>query len=300
MPLAFTFRYLYFCSNINKKEVLPMKLLEAFSEGKYSDAARCEDGWCVTEGFAAVVDGSTSKAAKSYSTSAPCGDEETTGHKAMCTVLESIKALPAETDMQHAAQILTASLAAANTPESLRHPALRCTCSAVIFSRARHEVWLFGDCQCRFGGRTYTNGKYVDEVLTRIRCDVNRYLLAHGYDEDELRRHDMGRAIIYNALREQTAFQNDGNVYNPYRYAVLDGTPIDVATVPVLHVDGEETLVLASDGFPVVCDTLTETETALQRLLLTDPLCIAENAGTKGLMQGQWSFDDRTFIKVEI
>lgn len=279
-----------------------MKLIEAFSEGKYADAARCEDGWCLTPDFAAVVDGSTSKAAKTYlpNVSASAGgDKETTGHMAMRTVLECIETLSAEADMRQTAEVLTKALKAVNAPESVLHPEQRCTCSAAVFSRRRREVWLFGDCQCRFGGRTYTNNKYVDEVLTHIRCDVNRYLLSHGYTEDALRQNDIGRALIYDALREQTGFQNDLNVHNPYRYTVLDGMPIDLTTVPVLHVAEGDMVILASDGYPVLTDTLDDTERTLQRLLLADPLCIGENAATKGLMLGQCSFDDRTFLKID-
>lgn len=274
-------------------------MIEAFSQGKYNDAARCEDGWCLTDDFAAVVDGSTSKAAKVYAGSLPkttAQAKETTGHKAMRTILGCIKDLPTNADMSRAAHLFTEALRAVNTPESTKYPELRCTCSAAIFSKARREVWLFGDCQCRFGGHTYTNPKYVDDVLARIRADVLHYLLAHGRNAEELQKEDLGRAFIYTALREQTGFQNDQNVYNPYRYTVLDGTFIDTTSVPVFPVGDVERVVLSSDGYPVLHDTLAQTETELQRLLQTDPLCIEENVATKGVMHGQSSFDDRTYL----
>lgn len=47
-------------------------------------------------------------------------------------------------------------------------------------------------------------------------------------------------------------------------------------------------------------DTWRETEDELQRLLREDPLCIHENAATKCLMEGQVSFDDRTYLALEV
>ena len=53
-------------------------------------------------------------------------------------------------------------------------------------------------------------------------------------------------------------------------------------------------------GYPVLRDTWRETEDELQRLLREDPLCIHENAATKCLMEGQVSFDDRTYLALEV
>lgn len=57
---------------------------------------------------------------------------------------------------------------------------------------------------------------------------------------------------------------------------------------------------LASDGYPKLMPTLNESEAELQRLLEEDPLCIYENIATKGLNEGQTSFDDRSYIRFRI
>ena len=122
-----------------------------------------------------------------------------------------------------------------------------------------------------------------------------------GASADSIRHFDAGRAFIYDALRDQTNFQNDPDVRNPYRYTVLDGTEMVLSTVPVLAVPSSvKKLILASDGYPVLRDTWRETEDELQRLLREDPLCIHENAATKCLMEGQVSFDDRTYLALEV
>lgn len=272
-----------------------MKIIESFVLGKQGRADRCEDGWVVTDAYAAVVDGSTSKLPPAEAAQRP----KSGGRQAMEITLEAIRRLPPQATKDEALSLLTAALRREMPPGALERAERRLTCSAVVYSAARREVWMVGDCQCRFGGRTYTHTKAVDAVLTRIRCDVIAYLLAHGHTEDELRRRDLGRAAILDALREQTNFQNDTNAFNPYRYPVLDGTPVDPAAVPVLPLGAARRLVLASDGYPDLLDTLAATEDRLAALLRDDPLCYRLNPATKGLAEGNLSFDDRTYLSIE-
>lgn len=223
------------------------------------------------------------------------------GRQAMERISRAIGMLPEDATMESAARCFTQALRNDMPEAALTCAALRPTCSAVVYSRMRREVWLFGDCQCRFEGKTYDNPKHVDEILTRARCEAVAYLLSKGASADSIRHFDAGRAFIYDALRDQTNFQNDPDVRNPYRYTVLDGMEMDLSTVPVVAVPSSvKKLILASDGYPVLRDTWRETEDELQRLLREDPLCIHENAATKCLMEGQVSFDDRTYLALEV
>lgn len=298
-----------------------MNVLEVYSQGKRGVPELCEDGYVVTADFAAVVDGSTSKRSKAFSDgksfngalseASPSGGglegaeeslegTETSGHLAKRIALAAIKTLPTTADVAEAVQAITTALRMQWHTGAEFDAALRPTCSAVIFSRTRREVWMIGDCQCRFLGATYTNPKLVDSILARTRSEVLHYLLVHGHSVESLRHYDIGRAIIYDALREQTNFQNDPNLCNPYRYAVLDGSEVDLRLVRVLPLGSASQLILASDGYPILSDTLTESEAALSRLLRQDPLCIDDFAATKGLMDGNCSFDDRTFLRLSI
>ncbi len=275
-----------------------MKLLETFIQGKYADDARCEDGYVFTDDFAAVIDGSTSKRAATYGP--PPTETCSGGRLAMMTVSEALRRLPADIDRHTMVTALTEALRAVWPPEAAHCAAYRPTCSAVIFSRHYREVWMIGDCQCRYEGNTYTHPKRVDALLTEIRVTLLRHLLAHGHSLEELQRRDLGRAFIYEALRDQTYFQNDPNPYNPYRYAVLDGTAVDEQQILTLPIPHEGTLILTSDGYPAVDDTWDATERHLQELLREDPLCIGPLAATKGLMEGQCSFDDRTYLSFRV
>ena len=267
-----------------------MQIIEHYIKGKRPNQQLCEDGWVVTPHFAAVIDGSTSKVAGRQG-----------GLLAMQLVREALHTLPATANKRQMLQYLTQTIAQHNVPETSTQAAYRLTCSAVIYSKAHRVVWMVGDCQCRFNGRTYTHGKLVDEVLINARVEAARYLLQHGHSAQSLQQKDLARAMIFDVLREQTNFQNDPNPYNPYRYPVIDGTPIDDALVPEWEVPAEvHELVLASDGYPTLTDTLNETEENLQRLLKEDPLCIGENAATKCLMTGNYSFDDRCYLRIAL
>ena len=266
-----------------------MNIIEQFSIGKRRGTP-CEDGWIVTPDFAAVVDGSTAKIKI-----AP--GQESPGHLAMRLVCAAIEQLPATITMEEALPLLSRAIAEDKTyAESHYRP----TCSAVIYSQHRQEVWFVGDCQARWNNRTYIFEKPVDHLLTDIRCRAIHHYLKHGYTEEDIRKEDKGRAFIFDALCEQLHFQNDPNPYNPFRYPVIDGQPIDPAKVPVLPVGDAHELILASDGYPEVLNTLEETETALEEVLEKDPLCINENPATKCLVKGNRSFDDRTYLRLEI
>lgn len=274
-----------------------MKIVEAFSQGKTSDATS-EDGYLVTPAFAAVVDGSTSKSRRPRT-------GLSTGRAAMQTVCAALRTLPAESTMPQALTYLTDALRNAtrsyyHTDQLPTEATDRLTCSAVVFSATRREVWFFGDCLGRWDGHTYKHPKAIDAVLASIRRDVVGWHLKHGMTSNEVRLCDPGRAFILPALREQCFFQNDTNACNPFRYLVLDATPADPALVRVEPVGTARYVVLASDGYPALFDTLNNTETHLANLLREDPLCIHQLLGTKCWAEGNRSYDDRTYLKIEL
>lgn len=266
-----------------------MKVIEQFSIGK-REGTPCEDGWIVTDDFAAVVDGSTAKIKLKVG-------QESPGHLAMRLVCEAIKHLPAESSKEETLLTLTQVLAQDQTYAAVNY---RPTCSAVIYSNYRKEVWFIGDCQGRWLGQTYKFEKLVDKVLIDMRCRAIRYYLDHGYTEADIKQNDKGRAFIFDALCDQLHFQNDPNRKNPYAYPVIDGQPIDPSQVRSYSVAETSELILTSDGYPEIFDTLEETEAYLADVLTKDPLCIKENPASKCLVDGNRSFDDRTFLKIEI
>ena len=71
--------------------------------------------------------------------------------------------------------------------------------------------------------------------------------------------------------------------------------------MPGTHiVKASNSVVLASDGYPTLLPTLKESEKALAHHLIDDSQNIGEFVATKGLVEGNVSFDDRTYIKLKI
>lgn len=271
-----------------------MKVIEQFVCGKRGEASQCEDGCCATDDFAAVVDGSTSKDGCRPSTPSK-------GRLAMLVVTQALEQLPAEATLDEALPLLEQALRKASPERAAGAAVERLTCSAAVLSRQRREVWLIGDCCARFDARTYLNSKAVDLLLAEIRSQVVKFALSHGRSLNDIRHDDPGRHFIMPLLKEQCTWQNDPDPNNLFRYAVLDGTPTLRAGCKVLPL-GRDThqVVLASDGYPSLFDTLADTEYALKKMLVDDPLCIGCNKQTKGLNEGQISYDDRCFFRIEL
>lgn len=276
-----------------------MHIIEQFTEGK-SKERPSEDRLCVTNDFCAVIDGSTSKAQPNQS------GTHSTGWLAAKILSDTLTALPPDIDAYTAAGRFTKAIAeyyeVHHITRTVRlHPEQRLTASIVVYSRQRKEIWLYGDCQFRLAGRTYTHSKKVDNILSGIRADIVHYLLRHGMTQEELQRHDLGRALIYSALRDQCAFQNASRDI-PYAYPVIDGFDIRREQIVVHKLPPRRNgskpmdIILATDGYPVLCDTLEETETRLHIILRADPLMTDLYPSTKGLTAGARSFDDRTYL----
>ena len=169
--------------------------------GKNPRRHLCEDGVVVTPDFAAVIDGSTSKGNLRL-------EGKTTGQTAMELLSRAVAdLLDAEDDMPEAIQKFTECLQKTYEKynildEAVRHPANRLTASMVIYSGRRKEVWMLGDCLCRFNGVTHLHPKPTDALLAGIRADILRYLLQKGHSIADLQERDLGREWILPALKD--------------------------------------------------------------------------------------------------
>lgn len=277
---------------------MAIQIIEQFTRSKYPEQQMCEDGLFISDDFIAVIDGVTGKGDLKW----PCPEtgaspSMTSGRYAREILLTALKTLPADMDAARAISRLNQALAQAGRSRSqilLEHRDERLQAVIIIYSCLRKEVWAFGDCQCMIGPRLYTHSKKIDSLTAQVRSVYNRAELMSGCTVEELSAHDPGRDYILPLLRRQLLF---ANMESPWGYDVLDGFPIHPEHV-VIHPVGPGTqVVLASDGYPLLKESLRESEEALNELLEKDPLCIGENMGSKGLVKGNVSFDDRTYIR---
>lgn len=287
-----------------------MKIIESCIIGKKSPEA-CEDGMVVTDDFIAVIDGSTSKTPKHLN------PDMKNGRYAMMLISEYIREeLKTDASVDEFCQGVTAYIynkvyEKLGVEERLKeHPEERLTASAILYSRTRNEVWMVGDCQAIIDGKLYENGKPYEEKIARKRVE----LIAQGLSPAEARKQ-----IEPLLIKAMLSGQNQ-------TYTVIDGFPIYREGVKVVSVSdscsvqdsfpasdsvpcsdsasasgtisvSSSEIVLASDGYPFLKPTLAASEAALAEQIANDPQNIRSFIATKGIVEGNKSFDDRTYIR---
>lgn len=264
-----------------------MKIIEKFIMGKQEDQALCEDKLVVTESFIAVIDGVTSKSTRSFG-------GKTGGIAAAEAVVNEITKFPCDITLKCAVSRMTQAVAALYNSGEERGSA---AAGVIILSLFRNEIWSIGDCQCIINGEKHLHEKKIDILLSQKRAETLEKAVANGVTEEELLENDIGREKILPILKEQHKY---ANATGEFGYAVINGTPVPEELIVTYRVNKGDTIVLASDGYPVLCDTLSESEKLLAEEIKNNPLCYKSYKSTKGLKQNQISFDDRTYIKLEI
>lgn len=292
------------------REVDFMKIIESSIIGKKSPEA-CEDGMVVTDDFIAVIDGSTSKTPKHLN------PDMKNGRYAMMLISEYIREeLKADASVDDFCQGVTAYIynkvyEKLGVEDRLKeHPEERLTASAILYSRTRNEVWMVGDCQAIIDGKLYENGKPYEQEIARKRVE----LIEQGLSPAEARKQ-----IEPLLIEAMLSGQNQ-------TYTVIDGFPVYREGVKVVSVSdscsvqdsvpasdsvpcsdsasasgtisvSSSEIVLASDGYPFLEPTLAASEAALAEQIANDPQNIHSFIATKGIVEGNKSFDDRTYIR---
>lgn len=287
-----------------------MKIIESSIIGKKSQEA-CEDGMVVTDDFIAVIDGSTSKTPKHLN------PDMKNGRYAMMLISEYIREeLKVDASVDDFCQGVTAYIynkvyEKLGVEERLKeHPEERLTASAILYSRTRNEVWMVGDCQAIIAGKLYENGKPYEQEIARKRVE----LIEQGLSPAEARKQI--EPLLIEAMlsgQNQTYTVIDG--FPIYRegvkvVSVLDSSSVqdsvpasdsvpcsDSASASDTIPSSSSEIVLASDGYPFLKPTLAASEVALAEQIANDPQNIRFFIATKGIVEGNKSFDDRTYFR---
>ena len=243
----------------------------------------------MTDDFIAVIDGSTSKADVRYS------PDVSNGRLCMQIVSRVISEnLTPDSTITDFCRLTAEAVSAYYSQKPVKADNNLMAASAVVLNVKKQEVWFVGDCLCLIDGVLYEYPKPEEEVNAEKRSKYIHKLLEEGRATVEgLRIKDIGRDCIKNELRSCCERQNRD-------YAVINGMDIPENLIHVVPVADAKEVVLASDGYPVLKGTLTESERELERIINNDPLCIDLYKATKGVMQGYKSFDDRTYIRIEL
>ncbi|MDY0288073.1 MAG: hypothetical protein RBR15_04535 [Sphaerochaeta sp.] len=274
-----------------------MKLIEKILVGKRKDPALCEDGIFFNGDFAAVVDGCSSHKGALY-------EGKSSGVIAKDTILGALTMLPPQSTMEEAFLACNRALEGWYEEHHLlgvmgEDPSMRCCAYAAIVSRARREVWILGDCQALVDGQLYTSEKPIDTLMENLRALYIEVELQKGRTEAQVAQSmEPIQAKLAQQMALQSLFQNT-LVRTSFSYHVLDGFFTNVGAVQVVKLEGPaKDVALGTDGYPHLHASLHASEESLASLLEGDPLCFRENRATKGVMEGNISFDDRAYLRI--
>lgn len=272
------------------------QIIEQSSIGKTDDAHN-EDGWVATPNYVAVIDGSTSKGTLDYG-------EKKSGRIAMEIIREAICHLRPNCTIRDAANELSAKIDAYYLSHDIvkevqDHPENRLTASVVIYNVNRKEVWQIGDCPCMIDHALYENPKYWEQPIAQARALFLEKELAEGKTLRDLQQQDTGREYVLPLLRYSFIYQNNED-HPAYGYGVIDGFPIPNRYLRKHQAAGARQIILSSDGYLHLFPTLSQSERYNSEMLTKDPLCIGQHKMTKGVMTDNLSFDDRTYIRIQI
>ena len=274
-----------------------MKVTEQFLKSKTPSETDCEDSIFVSEHFAAVIDGVTTKSTVKYANG-------TSGRACSQLLKKALEDLPLKTTAYRAVEFLTSAVFSMYKETGieehmLNFPAERASACIAIYSKFRNELWMVGDCQCMVDKTVYSNLKQIDSVLSDIRSLYIQTELKLGKPFSELQANDSGREFILPLLKRQYIFQNS-ITKNEFTYGVIDGFKVPKSEIKVINLSHPTKVILASDGYPRIFDTLALSENYLTKILQDDPLCFHTFKSTKGFKPCNSSFDDRAFLSIEI
>ncbi len=287
--MKFNTQFLDFCGKLSynidvESAGVDMIIKEQFIMGKSPDQSLCEDVLFVSDSFIAVLDGVTAKSTRKFN--------NMSGGKAATDIATGIlKCAPANISKTELFRLINDGIKSLYGGDATGEAAV----CMIVFSKFHKELWVVGDCQCIINGEHHTHEKLIDKELSEARSRVIKEALENGATLDDIAENDVGRQAIMPELSVQHNYANRTD--HPYGYTVLNGTKFSEEGIVTYTLNDSDTVILATDGYPMLYDTLAQSEAYLSYILQTDPLCFNEHKSSKGLQKGNLSFDDRTYIK---
>jgi glycerophosphoryl diester phosphodiesterase len=248
--------------------------------------------------FVAVIDGSTSKTTRLW-------DGKTGGQVCAQIIDRVLSQLPGNATSRETVDTITARIKDFYETQGVlelvqEDPSQRATAALVVASLQRKEIWFVGDCQCMLDDRLLQNTKPIDAITAGARAMFLETELQKGTTIEELRQSDTGREFILPLLKQQQFFQNKPAA-GAYWYPIIDGFSVPDEGIRVEPIpETIQTIILASDGYPILKSSLEASEQELQRILECDPLLFRSYKATKGVQEGNISYDDRAYIKLRL
>lgn len=268
-----------------------MKIIEQYLEGKYKDESKCEDAIVVANKYLAVIDGATAKGKKRI-------NKKQSG-KAIADAIahyltDSERSLSGQTLVSQLSTFVYETLL---EPNGYHEVTLNSPSAAIaVYTIETRTITVVGDISVMINKLLNRHQPKFDKTVSEVRSIVN-WLARENFETTLIdRQTDAGRKFILPLLRRQHLLRNiDTN--NPWGYGNIDGFNVPKKYITIYQVEPNQEIVLCSDGYPVVEDSLAKSEEALIRVLCEDPLQTLRYFSTKGAHKEQDSFDDRAYLK---
>ncbi|MCJ8007152.1 hypothetical protein ACFFF5_06560 [Lederbergia wuyishanensis] len=276
---------------------MSISIIELWNEGKRGTPDLCEDLYVANKHFVAVIDGATNVTGQLM-------DGKTPGRLAAEVIQTSLLEADEDITLSQLLEKINHNLLVVyerlNLLAEIQENAWMAPSACLIcYSHFYREIWQIGDSQCMIDGTLYKNDKIIDDITGKARALYLEAEIKKGKTIDDLLEHDTGWEFIRPLIKQQYQLQNAPD--NQFGYEVINGFPVDESKIQIIPVpDQAKTIILSSDGYPVLYPTLEESEKELKTLLEKDPLCFREYIASKGLQKGNLSFDDRTYIRFDV
>ena len=260
------------------------EVLQVLCVGKHSDGNLNEDGYTVTDDIIAVFDGSTDKTGSS---------PPTPGRQATLSLLEAVPDIGQLSNPEEVVNRLHEAVASV-----VHRGVVNPSAVGAIIHITMGKVIRIGDISVGINGHFDIPNKRIDQVAAAARVALLRSRLLAGDSVTILQETDPGRNMILPLLIESKQWRNrDDSLYG---FATIDGRGTPMPMVDIFDIPSGSEIILASDGYVSPQSTLEESERMLQGLLARDPLRLESPPGTKGILPGRASFDDRTYVRVRL
>jgi hypothetical protein len=272
---------------------MSFRLVEQFVQGKSPDPNKCEDFVWFSDHYVVVVDGSSIRG-RDF-------EGKTSGRFIAEAILEGVQRLAPGLDMETAVRQINAHVRARigyRDDAEIRATAPRPTASVSIVSFDRMEFWGIGDTMLQIDGKDIDLSKKIDHITTAARVAWVKFERMKGRSIEDLLADTGDLDSIQPLLQRQHRAMNniDGD---DLAYANFDGSDDVIQLIKVIPLPpGCREIIMASDGYPKLFNTLAASEAELIRVLREDPLMIRLYPQVKGLRPGLLSFDDRCYMRL--
>ena len=280
-------------------------ILYQFQQSKAGTPDGGDDRMVVTDHFAAVVDGATSKAGVLY-------NGQTSGAFVADVVVDGVRAMPHDIAARDAVDYLSAQIqnrvinAHAPHMNDAGYAGDRPCAAMAVYSAHHRQIWRVGDTPVKIGETIHAADREIDRMNATLRAAYLQAMLGNrAVTVDEVRAHDVGRDLILPLLTAQSVLAN--NVHTPLGYGVMDGRPVPDQFIEIFNVGPATHIMLCSDG--VLGDLRNHDDATMnmdgalvrqREYYKNDPLMIGAHPSTKGVAQGNIWHDDITILELKI